>query len=102
MKKVKPGSVETLESIMKKARLADPYLIKCTKAVTANISIILTERPIKNTQNDRAKFRARIVSASQGKRLSVSYAPAENIFPEMKKGKVFAVISLGKPRKIYP
>jgi len=102
MKKVKPGSVDTLESIKKRERLADPYLIKCAKAVTANVAIIVTERPVKNTQNERNKFRARIITASQGKRLSVNYAPAENIFPEMKKGKVFAVISLGKPRKIYP
>lgn len=102
MKKVKPGSVDTLESIKKRERLADPYLIKCAKAVSANVAIIVTERPIKNTLNERGKFRARIVRASQGKRLSVNYAPAENIIPEAKKGLVVAVLTIAKPRKIYP
>jgi hypothetical protein len=102
MKKVKPGSVDTLMSIKKKERLADPYLIKCAKAVSVNTAIILTERPVTNTQNERQKLRARITVASQGKRLSVNFAPAENILPDMKKGQVVAVLTIGKPRKIYP
>ena len=102
MKKVKPGSVETLESIMKRKRLADDYLIKCTKAVTEDIAIIVTERPVKNTVNDRQRIRNRITVASQGKRLSINFAPAENILPDMKKGQVVAVLTIAKPRKIYP
>jgi len=102
MKKVKPGSVDTLMSIKKKERLADPYLIKCTKAVSANVAIIITERPVVNTQNERQKLRSRIAVASQGKRLSINFAPAENIMPNMKKGQVVAVLTIGKPRKIYP
>jgi hypothetical protein len=102
MKKVKPGSVETLEGIMKRNRLKDEYLIKCAKAVTKTIAIVVTERPVKNTVNDRNRLRNRITVASQGKRLSVNYAPAENILPNAKKGEVVAVLTIAKPRKIYP
>jgi precorrin-2 methylase len=102
MKKVKPGSVDTLESIMKRKRLADPYLKKCAKAVTQTTAIVVTERPVKNTQNERQKLRARITVASEGKRLSISFAPAQDILPDIKKGQVVAVLTIGKPRKIYP
>jgi hypothetical protein len=87
MKKVKPGSVETLESIMKRKRLADPYLKKCTKAVTQTTAIVVTERPVKNTQNERQKLRARITVASQGKRLSINFAPTQDILPDIRVGK---------------
>lgn len=91
MKKVKPGSVQTILSFNK--RKPDGYLIKCVKAVTKDSAILVTERPVLNTQNERQKLRARIIKANEGKPMAVHYTLSEI------EGKVVALIFFPKPRK---
>ena len=93
MKKVKPGSVVTLLSSSKKK--PDGYLVKCAKAVTKDNAVLVTERPVLNTPNERQKLRARIIKANDGKPMSVHFTLSEI------EGKVVALLTLHKPHRKY-